>query len=146
MAITESNLTTVESYRQRDTQLPSGELDEGAFMKLLVAELRNQDPVEPMKAREMITQLSQLTAVERLERIQSGIDGMRSDSEQLQGTDMAVLVGRTVTADMSSLALATGGVAQGGFKLGGEAANVAISIENESDTYVQFNSKWAFNY
>ena len=44
---------------------PTSQLGKQDFMKLLVAQLKNQDPLNPMDSREMITQLSTLTSVDR---------------------------------------------------------------------------------
>ncbi len=47
---------------------PKNELDKDAFLKLLVAQLRYQDPTAPMDTSAFMAQTSQLTSVEKLER------------------------------------------------------------------------------
>lgn len=49
----------------------SGVLDRDAFLKLLVAQLRYQDPSKPMDASQMISQSAQLTMVDKLESMSS---------------------------------------------------------------------------
>ncbi len=52
------------------TAAPSGgELDREAFLKLLVAQLKYQDPSSPMDASAMISQSSQLTMVDKLDEM-----------------------------------------------------------------------------
>ena len=46
---------------------PNGQLDKDAFMKLLLTELQYQDPTSPMDTEKMLTQTSQLAAVEMQE-------------------------------------------------------------------------------
>ena len=53
------------------------ELDRDAFMRLLVAQIRNQDPMDPMDTREMMSQLTQLTSVEHLIGIEDGIGSLQ---------------------------------------------------------------------
>ena len=47
----------------------SGMLDRDAFLKLLVAQLRYQDPSKPMDASQMVSQSAQLTMVDKLDSI-----------------------------------------------------------------------------
>ena len=46
-----------------------GDMGPDAFMRLLVTQIKNQDPMNPMDSKELMTQLSQLTSVERLVKI-----------------------------------------------------------------------------
>ena len=46
---------------------PKGEMGKDAFLKLLVAQLRNQDPLSPSDGKEMAAQLAQFTSVEQLQ-------------------------------------------------------------------------------
>ena len=49
-------------------------LDRQAFLKLLVTELRNQDPLEPMKDREFIAQLAQFSTLEQMTSLNNRFD------------------------------------------------------------------------
>jgi len=54
----------------------SKELGKDAFLQLLVAELKNQDPLRPMEDREFIAQLAQLRSLEQLQELSSRIEGL----------------------------------------------------------------------
>ncbi len=47
------------------------EIDSGAFMKMLLAQLRHQNPLEPMDDKEMIGQMTQLNSLQELQKINS---------------------------------------------------------------------------
>ncbi len=47
------------------------EVDSGAFMKMLLAQLRHQNPLEPMDDKEMIGQMTQLNSLQELQKINS---------------------------------------------------------------------------
>lgn len=49
----------------------STDLDKQVFLQLLVAQLRNQDPLKPLDSREFITQLAQLHTLEQTEALVS---------------------------------------------------------------------------
>ena len=48
--------------------------DANAFMAILLAQLRNQNPLEPMDDKELIAQMTQLNSLEELKKISAGID------------------------------------------------------------------------
>ena len=50
-------------------RIPSDTLDKNAFLMLLMTQLQNQNPLEPMDNSEMVSQLAQFTAIEELQNI-----------------------------------------------------------------------------
>lgn len=73
---------------------PGAVLDRDAFLKLLVAQLKYQDPTKPADASQMVAQSAQLTMVERLNDIATAMqDAAASDKLSLAGS----LVGKNVT-------------------------------------------------
>lgn len=87
----------VDNATQKTSKTESDLLDKDDFLKILVAELKNQDPMDPMNDREYIAQLAQLSSVEQLTNMSSDIKllrqslGMASDligkSVSWEGTD-----------------------------------------------------------
>ena len=72
----------------------STELDKDAFLKLLVAQLKYQDPLSPADPQEFMSQTAQFTSVEKLEQI------AKQTSEQTWALSLSTassLVGRQVT-------------------------------------------------
>lgn len=68
-----SDVTTVDSYVDSSYSLPqlsdTQTLDKQAFLELLVAEMQNQDPLEPMSNTEFITQMAQLSTFEAIDNL-----------------------------------------------------------------------------
>lgn len=52
--------------RRPDGTLRGGNLDRNAFLRLLVTELRHQDPTQPMQDREFIAQMAQFSSLEQI--------------------------------------------------------------------------------
>jgi flagellar basal-body rod modification protein FlgD len=79
------------------------------FMQLLVAQLKNQDPMKPMEDKEFITQLAQFSSLESM-------DKMTKQMEDLTGAEMlvqaATLIGKPVTAKLTSGEVVSGTIGQ----------------------------------
>lgn len=71
----------------------SAELGQQQFLKLLVTQLRNQDPLEPVEQTEFISQLAQFSVVEGVESLNLQFGDMLRLQQLTEG---AQLVGRTV--------------------------------------------------
>jgi hypothetical protein len=69
-------------------------LDRQAFLKLLVAQLKYQDPSSPMDASEMISQSAQLSMVEKLNDISTALSAIGANERLMQG---GALIGKDVT-------------------------------------------------
>lgn len=119
------------------SQTPNNELNKEAFMKLLVAELKNQDPLNPMESREMVTQLSQLTSVEKLQGIESRLDALSGIQSAQSAVQNASLIGKRVEADTTSMRLTAIHPATGSYELMGDAAAVRIGIHNAAGELVR---------
>lgn len=106
------------------------------FMNLLVAQLQNQDPLNPMDNSQMTAQLAQINTVNGIEQLNTTMQqllGSYSDSTAMQA---ASLVGHGVLSPGNSLQLASGGTAAGGFNLASSADNVTVTVTSSSGQVV----------
>ena len=72
--------------------------DKDTFLKLLIAQLTHQDPMNPAEDKEFIAQLAQFTSVEELQNINAGIEKLTESQAQQQLTNTASLLGNHVVA------------------------------------------------
>ena len=83
------------------------------YMKLLVAQLQNQNPLEPLSNNEMASQLAQFSQLEQLESMKTSFDKVLATTELSYA---ASLLGKEVSflekSDTSSAVLASGIVEQ----------------------------------
>lgn len=84
-------------YSTQQTTATTGVNDLGRdqFLMLLLAQLRNQDPLKPMEDREFITQLAQFNVLEQMQQMNEGLMAMMYMDQFAQAS---ALVGRTVEA------------------------------------------------
>ncbi|MCO4315670.1 flagellar hook assembly protein FlgD [Phyllobacterium sp. 21LDTY02-6] len=70
-------------------------VDYQTFLKLLVAQMKNQDPTKPMDATEQVAQLAQFSSVEQAVRMNTKLDQLLASSSLAQADG---IIGRTVTS------------------------------------------------
>ena len=74
-------------------------------MKLLVVQMKSQDPLNPKQDTEFIAQMTQFSALEQSKAMQKDIAGLRGDQELLQAD---ALIGRSVTLRDGKVLVAPG--------------------------------------
>lgn len=85
----------------RNTQRTgASSLDYDAFLRLLMAQMQNQDPLEPMKSSDYVAQLATFSQVEQSVQINTGVSALLT-SARLQQAES--LIGRTVTSTDGSV-------------------------------------------
>lgn len=106
------------------------------FLKLLVTQMQNQDPLNPMDNAQVTTQLAQINTVSGIEKLNTTVQGLSSSLLQSQSLQSASMIGREVYATGSYLNL-EGGAAVGGVDLKQDADRVFISIADASGLVVR---------
>jgi flagellar basal-body rod modification protein FlgD len=97
------------------------------FMQLLVAQMKNQDPLNPMDNAQMTSQIAQINTVGGIEKLNASVNTLVSAFAGVQGQTATQLVGRAVLIDGKSLHLGEGW-ATGGVKLEGAADKVNVEV------------------
>lgn len=103
------------------------------FLKLLVTQLKNQDPMNPMENAELTSQLAQMSTVEGISKLNTTLSALSRTSQMLQG---ASLVGHSVLAEGNNLELTTSG-AVGGIEFASAADSVKVTIKDEDGNTVK---------
>jgi len=78
--------------------LAEEELDRDAFLNLLMTQVQNQDPLEPVDNTDMIAQLAQFSSLEQMENLNSSFEQLSSTMAQQNFLSASSLVGRSVSA------------------------------------------------
>ena len=115
------------------------------FLKLLVAQLNNQDPMNPMDNAQMTSQMAQINTVVGINSLNDTMEKMSSQftaMQVLQGTSM---IGRTVLAEGNTLGTPVEKISTAAFDLSGSAADVKVNITTASGTVVDTVSMGALN-
>lgn len=82
-------------------------LDSGQFLQLLLTQLKNQDPTNPVSSNEMLGQTTQLSTLESLQKLNAGFNDMLQLQQLTQGNS---LLGRSVKYTDATTSAAASGV------------------------------------
>lgn len=106
------------------------------FLTLLVTQLRNQDPLNPMDNAAMTTQLSQISTVTGIEKLNTMLSSLVDSFANTQAIQATEMIGKGVLVPGSKMSLAKG-AAYGGVSLPSAADKVTVTILNSAGTVVQ---------
>jgi flagellar basal-body rod modification protein FlgD len=105
------------------------------FLKLLVTQLQNQDPLSPMDNAELTSQIAQINTVSGIATLNTSVQGLSTQFLQMQSLQGASLVGKDVIVPGNKLDIADGD-GQGGFELTSAADAVKVEIVNQAGKVV----------
>ena len=97
------------------------------FLKLLVAQLNNQDPMNPMDNAQMTSQMAQINTVTGIQQVNETLKSMAAQFTSLQVLQGSSMVGHDVMVESNTLTR-NAGVASGAVELGGKADVVKVEI------------------
>jgi flagellar basal-body rod modification protein FlgD len=110
-------------------RLPDAAASEERFLTLLVAQMRNQNPLEPLDNAQLTSQMAQIATVSGLERLQATLKALAEGIAESQSVAAASLIGREVLVPGATIELA-GAEARAGFELAAPADRVVVTIRD----------------
>lgn len=100
---------------------------EESFMKMLIAQLRNQDPLNPMDNSQMTSQLAQLNMVSGINQLNQTMSGLVSNDVNSQAVSAAGLLGREVLVPGNGIQLVNG-TGKFGFDLSQSVDSLTLTV------------------
>ncbi len=97
------------------------------FMKLLVAQLNNQDPMNPMDNAQMTSQIAQINTVSGINQLNDTVKSLSSQFAAMQTMQATSMIGHDVLLQSNTLSV-NGGVAKGAVDLPSDAGAVTVQI------------------
>ena len=126
MAVNSISSNTGVSTPASTSAPATGSVDDAqsSFMKLLVAQMQNQDPMNPMDNAQMTSQMAQLNMVSGINQLNSTLSSALSGFQATQAMQASSLIGREVLVPSSTLQLS-----EGQAKMGADLAQSADSLK-----------------
>ena len=106
------------------------------FLTLLMTQIKNQDPLNPMDNAAVTTQLAQLNTVSGIEKLNATMTQLLSGYNEAQAMQSAGMIGKNVMVAGKNLPL-TSGQAIGGALLDAAADKVTLNIKDSTGKIVQ---------
>jgi flagellar basal-body rod modification protein FlgD len=128
----------VASYQSTDTQKAEKEdaLGQEAFLTMLVAQLQNQDPLNPMEGSDFSAQLAQFSQLEQLMTLNDSMEALTTSFASDSEKDLVDYLGKQVTGEIDSMQVKQGEVSGGFFNLT-TPAEVIVEITDASGKTVK---------
>ena len=110
MAITSTglNAATNAEYVASTTTKDKSVLGKDDFMTLLLVELQNQDPTEPMDSEKILTQTSQLATLEATDKTNAALEELATAMSSTQQFSMVSAIGKTADVGSNAITLDKG--------------------------------------
>jgi flagellar basal-body rod modification protein FlgD len=116
----------------------SDKMDKDAFMKLMLAQMKNQDPTNPMQSHEMAAQLAQFTSVEQMQNMNKNLEEMKMAQRPTESFQALNYIGKAVAGDSSKIMRQKGDVGHDvSFQLLSNADEVEIKIKNQNGEVIR---------
>ncbi|MBA4176805.1 MAG: flagellar biosynthesis protein FlgD [Leptothrix sp. (in: Bacteria)] len=107
------------------------------FLKLLVTQMQNQDPLNPMDNAQITSQMAQINTVAGIGTLNTSVQGLGTQFVQMQALQGAALVGRELTLQGNRMAIdASTGRGRAGFDLAAPADAVKVEVMNAAGRVV----------
>lgn len=103
-------------------------LDKSDFLQLLIAQLDNQDPLNPQEGAEFVAQLAQFSTVQGVQDLNDSFVSMSNNLKSSQAIQASALVGHTVFVDSATARISTGGEILGSIQVDEPTDDTLLNI------------------
>ena len=117
--------------KPKEARVVKKALDKDDFMRIMITEMKHQDPTKPMDSDRMATQMAQVTSVEQMKNVATAMDKLAEKSNASDRLAMSAMIGKTVTVDKGRFVHQKGTMSSINFDLPTAAQKVKLSIQNE---------------
>ncbi|MEO4048337.1 flagellar hook assembly protein FlgD [Pseudomonas sp. CAU 1711] len=128
--------SVLEQYQIKQDTRQSKDLGKNEFLELLVAQLNNQNPLEPQENGEFIAQLAQFSQVEGIEKLNSSMASLLSGYQSSQALQASSLVGRKVIVPTEKAVVDTSETFKGSLVLPVTSSNVYVNVYDNAGKVV----------
>ncbi|MCO7125993.1 flagellar hook capping protein [Sporolactobacillus shoreicorticis] len=91
------NSGTAATNTQSSTSSVNGALDKNSFLKLLIAQLTNQDPTSPMDTSQFVSQMAEFTTLEQTQNMSDAIDKLVATQSNQSLSEQASMIGKQIS-------------------------------------------------
>lgn len=124
------------SKKPRTAGNPS--LDKDAFFKLMMTQMKNQDPTNPLKSHEMAAQLANFSSLEQMQNMNRSLDELKNAQKPNENFQALNLIGKAAAGDSSKVARGVNDKEHDfKFNLPMDASEVNVKVRDAEGTVVR---------
>ncbi|WP_051321642.1 flagellar hook assembly protein FlgD [Chrysiogenes arsenatis] len=131
------NIGNIDDWQTLKPALPKQEMGKDEFLKLLITQMQQQDPTNPMDNAQMIAQTAQFSSLEQMSNMAKSMDKLVDMQNQLLTFGAASYVGMETKAAGDALVVFGGNTEPIEFNLAADAKEVKVSIYNDKSELVR---------
>ncbi|MBU2952579.1 flagellar hook assembly protein FlgD [Marinobacter sp. F3R08] len=136
-ATSASDVLSQYQLSEQDSTQGTSDLGRNEFMELMLAQLKNQNPLEPQDNGEFISQLAQFSSLEEMQNLSGTVEDVVSQFRSTQALQASAMVGKTVLAPSEIGILDAGGEITGTIEVPASTGGLRLSIEGQSGELVR---------
>lgn len=102
------------------------------FLRIMITQMKNQDPTNPFKAEQMATEIAQFTSVEQLQNVNQNLNKMATQNKPIEQMAMTNMIGKVVTVDRERFPHQEGQAETLSFALPRNAASLNVAVISEA--------------
>lgn len=110
----------------------TNELGQEDFLELMIAQIKNQDPLKPEANGDFMAQMAQFSTADGIASMQKSLDNLSSSLQSNQALQASALVGRNVLVPSDTANLVRGGAVEGIATLPAAGRGVSLDVYNAS--------------
>ncbi len=103
-------------------------LGKDAFLTMLVAQMKNQDPMNPIQNTEFTAQLAQFSSLEQMFNVNENLKNIQMTQSSLNNTQAVSIIGREIKSEGNSIKLSAETSSEINYKLSSAAKEVRVNI------------------
>lgn len=131
------NVTRYEDLKTATTSKSSSEMGKQDFLTLFTAQLKSQNPLDPVKNEAFVAQLAQFSQLEALTNMQTSLENFVTSMSSERMLSSASLIGKKVSmADVPTALGETGGI-DASIDLPSGASGVQLTVQDSQGRTVQ---------
>ena len=121
---------------QKQDDKANDELGQAEFLELMTAQLKFQDPLQPMENGEFLAQMAQFGTVSGINELNSAFDNMSAAFQSNQALQASTMVGRSVLVPSNQVRLGEQGDLSAAVELDQPASKLVVSINDANGQLV----------
>ncbi|MBI3582279.1 MAG: flagellar hook assembly protein FlgD [Nitrospinae bacterium] len=115
---------------------PNAAMNQSDFLKLLIAQLKNQNPLSPMDGTQFTSQMAQFSSLEQLTNINTNLAGLSLVTSAINNSEAMSMIGKTVVAVGNTIGVTNGTPSPISFNLPSPSQTTNISVADSSGNVV----------